>query len=59
MTKMKNETALTVDGVDMARILTEALCPYGAFVDLEVTGVSQNSDGDFDLVLSPKPPEAA
>ena len=56
--KLKAETGMTISNADLRAILTDYLgsASYGAFADLEVTAISQNSDSDFDLVLIPLPP---
>jgi hypothetical protein len=59
MAQLNRETSITLDKDDMGRILTEEICRYNCFGQLEVTMVSMNEDGDFDLVLTPKPEESA
>jgi hypothetical protein len=57
MATLKCETYVTLTSADLEEILSNEICRYGIFDALKVTIVKQNSDGDFDLVLTPRPEE--
>ena len=55
MATLQCETYVTLTSADLEQILTTEICRYGIFDALKVTTIKQNSDGDFSVVLSPRP----
>jgi hypothetical protein len=60
VTDITRSTTLILEHDDVADILTESLCRYGAFGKLRVEGIEANDEGNFVVELAPAPqPEAA